>query len=205
MRSRNRREENNHGYQSNQPAVGCRCGVWSYALSRRRLHTFPKSGIFADLEEIASYNYVNPVNPVRRPSPQAADPTRVPLAPATGTAKSTNAPDAAEYARLPGMQSMAPAPGAAGGNAAINPLAPITSTTQPPPISGDSLQYLNGFMRTQIGRTVVVEFLIRANTLVDRTGILLAVGANYILLNEIETDDILACDFFNIKFIRFYY
>ena len=102
---------------------------------------------------------------------------------------------------------MAPgaAPGAAGGNAAPNPLAPITSTTQPPPISGDSLQYLNGFMRTQIGRTVVVEFLIGANTLVDRTGILLAVGANYILLNETETDDILACDFFNIKFIRFYY
>ena len=50
-------------------------------------------------------------------------------------------------------------------------------------------------MRTQIGRTVVVEFLIGANTLVDRTGILLAVGANYILLNETETDDILACDF----------
>ena len=43
------------------------------------------------------------------------------------------------------------------------------------------------------------------NTLTDRTGILVGVGANYILLNEVETDDLLACDFYNIKFIRFYY
>lgn len=86
-----------------------------------------------------------------------------------------------------------------------NPLSPLTPTNQPPPISGESLQYLNGFLRTQLGRTVTVEFLIGANTLVDRTGVLLAVGANYILINEIQTDDITACDFYNIKFIRFYY
>ena len=86
-----------------------------------------------------------------------------------------------------------------------NPLAPLTPTNQPPPISGESLQYLNGFLRTQLGRTVTVEFLVGANTLVDRTGVLLAVGANYILINEIQTDDITACDFYNIKFIRFYY
>ncbi len=68
-----------------------------------------------------------------------------------------------------------------------------------------SLQYLNGFLRTQIGRKVLVEFLIGANTLVDRSGVLVAVGTNYILLNEAETDDIIACDYYNIKFIRFYY
>ena len=68
-----------------------------------------------------------------------------------------------------------------------------------------SLQYLNGFLRTQIGRKVLVEFLIGTNTLVDRSGVLVAVGTNYILLNEAETDDIVACDYYNIKFIRFYY
>ena len=46
-----------------------------------------------------------------------------------------------------------------------------------------------------------MEFLVGANTLVDRTGVLLAVGANYILINEIQTDDITACDFYNIKFV----
>lgn len=84
-------------------------------------------------------------------------------------------------------------------------LQPITDLNQPYPITAESLQYLNGFMRTQIGRKVRVEFLIGTNTTTDRIGILIGVGANYILLNEIETDDILACDFYNIKFIRFYY
>lgn len=82
---------------------------------------------------------------------------------------------------------------------------PLTPTTQPMPISGESLQYLNGFLRTQIGRAVQVEFLIGTNTLVDRTGTLLGVGANYILINEAETDDLVACDFYNIKFVKFYY
>lgn len=147
----------------------------------------PNRGYLPTLEEIASYNYVNPVDPTRRPPEQALNTPVQEMVPKTPAPMSP-------------MQGMPQ-----GGNTAQNPLAPITSTTQPPSISGDSLQYLNGFMRTQIGRTVVVEFLVGANTLVDRTGILLAVGSNYILLNEVETDDILACDFYNIKFIRFYY
>mgnify|MGYP000849104908 CR=1 FL=1 len=76
---------------------------------------------------------------------------------------------------------------------------------QPMPVTVESLQYMNGFMRTQIGRRVTVEFLIGTNTLTDKTGTLLAVGANYILINPIETDDILLCDFYSIKFMKFYY
>ena len=72
-------------------------------------------------------------------------------------------------------------------------------------VTPENLQYLNGFIRTQIGKRVTVEFLVGTNTLTDRTGILVGMGANYILLNEVETDDLLACDFYNIKFIRFYY
>ncbi len=81
----------------------------------------------------------------------------------------------------------------------------IHDLNQGTPITADSLQYLNGFIRTQIGRRVRVEFLVGTNTITDRTGILVAVGANYILINETETDDLLACDFYNIKFIKFYY
>lgn len=76
---------------------------------------------------------------------------------------------------------------------------------QPMPVTVESLQYMNGFMRTQIGRKVTVEFLIGTNTLTDKTGTLLAVGANYILINEVESDDILLCDFYSIKFVTFYY
>jgi outer membrane biosynthesis protein TonB len=82
---------------------------------------------------------------------------------------------------------------------------PITDLNQPAPMTVESLQYLNGFLRTQIGRRVQVQFLIGTNTVTDRTGTLLGVGANYILLNETDSDDLLACDFYNIKFIRFYY
>lgn len=110
---------------------------------------------------------------------------------------------------VPGM------PGYAGRGSQMQPaeqvspgseLAPLTPTTaQAAAITGDSLQYLNGFLRTQIGRPVLVTFLIGTNTLTDRSGILLGVGINYILINETQTDDVLACDFYNIKFIRFYY
>lgn len=84
-------------------------------------------------------------------------------------------------------------------------LAPITALNQPMPITTQSLQYINGFLRTQIGKKVTVDFLIGTNTLVDRTGTLLGVGANYILINEVETDDLLVCDFYSIKFVRVYY
>lgn len=81
----------------------------------------------------------------------------------------------------------------------------ITDLNQPMPMTVESLQYLNGFLRTQIGRRVRVEFLLGTNTMTDRSGTLLGVGANYILINESDSDDLLACDFYNIKFIRFYY
>ena len=83
--------------------------------------------------------------------------------------------------------------------------APITDTTQVAPMTADSMEYLNGLMRSQIGRRVKVDFLIGTNTFTDRTGTLVGVGANYILLREANSDDILACDFFNIKFVTFYY
>lgn len=88
---------------------------------------------------------------------------------------------------------------------ASSAVAPITSLTQPMPLTTESLQYINGILRTQIGRKVTVSFLIGTNTLVDKTGTLLGVGANYIVLNEIETDDIVFCDFYTIKFVKVYY
>lgn len=82
-------------------------------------------------------------------------------------------------------------------------LMPITPTTQPEPLTLTSTEYLNGFLRTQIGRRVRVEFLIGTGTLLDRTGTLVGVGANYINLKLIASDDVMTCDFFSIKFITF--
>ena len=46
-----------------------------------------------------------------------------------------------------------------------------------------------------------VEFLIGTNNLVDRIGILEDVGASYILLRAIESNNITYCDIYSIKFI----
>lgn len=103
---------------------------------------------------------------------------------------------------MPGMPGYRRQSGA-GAEATVAPLTPTTA--QMGAITGDNLQYLNGFLRTQIGRPVLVTFLVGTNTLTDRSGTLLGVGINYILINETQTDDVLACDFYNIKFVRFYY
>ncbi len=81
----------------------------------------------------------------------------------------------------------------------------ITDFSNPFPVTPESIQYLNGFIRTQIGRRITVTFLIGSNQIEEKSGFLLGVGANYILINELDTNDITACDFYNIKFIRFYY
>ncbi len=72
-------------------------------------------------------------------------------------------------------------------------------------VTRQSLQYLNGFIRTQIGRRVTIDFLIGSDNLTSKTGYLLAVAQNYLLINELDTNDVTACDLYTIKFIRFYY
>ena len=65
--------------------------------------------------------------------------------------------------------------------------------------------YIPGFLRTQIGKTIRVEFLIGTNApLVDRTGVLVRVGTNYILLRPPESDDLLMADLYSIKFVTVY-
>ena len=81
----------------------------------------------------------------------------------------------------------------------------ITDFSNPYPVTAESIQYLNGFIRTQIGRRITVTFLVGSNLIEEKTGFLLGVGANYILINELDTNDLTACDLYNIKFIRFYY
>lgn len=84
-------------------------------------------------------------------------------------------------------------------------LSPITEYNQPFPVTGESIQYLNGFMRTQIGRRVEIQMLVGSDTLVTKEGYLLGIGANYILINEVGTNDLTSCDFYNIKFVRYFY
>ena len=61
--------------------------------------------------------------------------------------------------------------------------------------------YTPAFLREQIGKLMRVEFLIGTNNLTDRIGILEDVGASYILLRSIESNNIVFCDIYSIKFV----
>jgi len=72
------------------------------------------------------------------------------------------------------------------------------------PLGVMDIEFTQGYLRSQIGSKVKVEFLIGTNMLIDREGTLLDVGVSYIIINETETDDLLLCDIYSIKFVRFY-
>lgn len=61
--------------------------------------------------------------------------------------------------------------------------------------------YTPAFLREQIGKLMRVEFLIGTNNLTDRVGILEDVGASYILLRSVESDNLVYCDIYAIKFV----
>ena len=73
-----------------------------------------------------------------------------------------------------------------------------------PPTLTD-IGYTPAFLKTQIGRRVKIEFLIGTSMLVDREGTLMNVGINYVIIQESESDDLLLCDMYSIKFVKFFY
>lgn len=76
----------------------------------------------------------------------------------------------------------------------------VTIDQNSPEILTNSI-YTPAFLREHIGRLMRVEFLIGTNNLVDRIGILEDVGASYILLRSLESDSLIYCDLYSIKFI----
>lgn len=196
--------QNQEMSNTNTPCMGAGCAGASPDVSAfTNVRVNPN---FPTLEEIASYNLMNPYQKERQrqqlqnagnsPLRDYAEENRNAMwPPLTNIWQNANGTQGTQTQSSAVAQS-----GATGGS-----LAPITSMTQPQSIPAESLQYMNGFLRTQVGRPVQVDFLVGTNSIVTRSGILLAVGANFILINETETDDILACDFYNIKFVRFYY
>ena len=69
----------------------------------------------------------------------------------------------------------------------------------------NSIQYLNGIFRTQIGRFVRVEQLVGSNTLQEYDGFLIGVGINYIILQEYSNNNIRIMDIYGIKNMYVYY
>lgn len=91
---------------------------------------------------------------------------------------------------------------------AASPLTQEQGQTPAPPASGPKTvitgtDYTQGYLRTQIGSNVRVEFLIGTNLLMDRMGQLMDVGFSYIVIKPSGTDDRELCDIYSIKFVTF--
>jgi len=126
-------------------------------------------------------SYYQPGNSMNFPASQMM-PT-YPL-PAIGTTLPTG---------MPAGSNLGPPPAVSG---PIGEMAPMTV---------QDTMYVPGYLKTQIGRRVRVEFLIGTNGTTDRTGTLLGVGASYILIRPSDSDDVILCDLYSIKFVTFFY
>lgn len=123
-----------------------------------------------------------PAAPAPMPGPQAAGQPQPMAQPMGG------------QTMMPGQMMQIPMTGAAPVDFDMLPTTPVFD-----------IEYTQGYLKTQIGKRVKVEFLIGTNMLIDREGTLMDVGISYIIIQEVETDDLLLCDIYSIKFVRFYY
>lgn len=86
-----------------------------------------------------------------------------------------------------------------------SPLVPLVPAPRPEPMPMRNPYQSQGYLQQHIGQNMRVQFLIGANgPLVDRTGTLVEVGESYIVLQPTDTDDLLMCDLFSIKFVTIY-
>lgn len=127
--------------------------------------------------------------------------------------------DDCPFREMQDEQGFQPYPMGSGVTAGMPSLAPGGTTAIPPFPTPQALQgmagfemepgapvqldvnYTQGYLRTQIGRRMLVSFLIGTNTYQDRTGVLEKVGISYIILREPEGTQLL-CDIYSIKFVR---
>lgn len=121
-------------------------------------------------------------------SPLPSLPTGVPLGTPSSSAVPTG-PQGAVSAAQQAVPGFTQAPGS------------FTMSPEQMPVTVASPLYTPGFLRTQIGRRMRIEFLIGTSNLTDRTGTLVSVGASYVIIRLIDSDDLMLCDIYSIKFV----
>ena len=84
------------------------------------------------------------------------------------------------------------------GEAGIN--TPPEQNFNPPAMAGSMQQFLND----NLGEYVVIEFLIGTQTMVQKAGVLYAVGTSVVTLYEEVSQTFVTCDIFSVKFVTFF-
>ncbi len=84
---------------------------------------------------------------------------------------------------------------------APSPIQPVMTGAETP-VTVQSPYFTAGFLKNFIGKNVRVEFVLgTAGATTDRVGTLLEVGASYIVIQPLLTDDLLMCDLYSIRFV----
>ncbi|WP_427338887.1 hypothetical protein [Caloranaerobacter sp. DY30410] len=79
---------------------------------------------------------------------------------------------------------------------------PVDFEIEPgPPVIVDK-NYLQGYLKTLIGKFIRVDFIVGTNMFVDKEGTLEEVGIDHIVLRQAETNDLIVCDLYSIKFVK---
>ncbi len=133
------------------------------------------------------------------------------------TNKMTYNPLASNLAQSPQMQSsMAPSTMVTP-YANINPSSPLSPSVPSYPVapmypliregapSVTDADYIPGFLASMIGRSVRAEFLLGTSQYVDKTGILVEVGVNFFVLQDVNSRTNTMCDLYSVKFVTILY
>lgn len=69
----------------------------------------------------------------------------------------------------------------------------------------NSIQYMNGILRTQIGRYVRIKYSMGTNGIEEYDGFLIGVGINYVVLQYYLNNNVQIIDFYGIKSLTVFY
>lgn len=61
---------------------------------------------------------------------------------------------------------------------------------------------LQNYLKNKLNRFAKVDFLIGNDSLISKDGILKEIGNDYIVLEMIDSNDLLVCDIYSIKFVQ---
>lgn len=85
------------------------------------------------------------------------------------------------------------------------PSTPMYPPVQEGPPTLMNIDYIPGYLASNIGRSVKAEFILGTSQFTDKTGILVDVGVNYFVLQDINSRTYIMCDLYSVRFVTILY
>lgn len=82
---------------------------------------------------------------------------------------------------------------------------PFAAMAYPQNLEQAYLDTFQAVLQSGLGEFVVIEFLIGTDGITEKSGLLYAVGNNFVTLYDIQNGQYIVCDLFSVKFVTFYY